>query len=487
MNVVKHVLSSLLLWRLWHSIASAAPDSETPTSCAVAVVGGGWAGIYAAWRLVVDEKRFNGSEVCMFEASGRIGGRTYTLFAHEAPQLEGLNIDIGAYRFAFEQHLPADLLRGPLNMSTGCYIPSCKPEPLDDDLVLHRLVDSESGVSIGYGSALVLMMKQLSAMGVRTALWHRLEAIYPSGPHDVQLVWKEGNATSKHVTKASSVFLNFPRHAVNSLQPGSVLFTEAPAPTQQLFSCSPENYGHEETEASVKVYMVYEEAWWISKLGLKEGEVKSLQTDPPLYIRYHDGPTHCRGDTCRGALLVQYSHTLEEGSGWYLQFQQNLSEPLGIFTNGSLLTQVHQKLMDMHNTSLRSQGIDPYRLPGPVAAVVGFWRHAKQVVLSPAPDPLSFSTSSGVPPCLQGTSSATYWKLTRKPLARRSIFIANNDWWLEQSKVDLMPPYWAEVSLRTAERVLHDNFGLSRPRWLNESYFNHSVLGRGLEDEEVIV
>ena len=35
-----------LLW----SAATAA----TPLSCETAVVGGGWAGVYAAWRLVVD-------------------------------------------------------------------------------------------------------------------------------------------------------------------------------------------------------------------------------------------------------------------------------------------------------------------------------------------------------------------------------------------------------------------------------------------------
>ena len=60
---------------------------------------------------------------------------------------------------------------------------------------------------------------------------------------------------------------------------------------------------------------------------------------------------------------------------------------------------------------------------------------------------------------------------------RISLSVANNDWWLEESSVDLIAPYWAEVSLRVAERVLHDQLGLARPAWLNAAYYRKSVLG----------
>jgi hypothetical protein len=49
--------------------------------------------------------------------------------------------------------------------------------------------------------------------------------------------------------------------------------------------------------------------------------------------------------------------------------------------------------------------------------------------------------------------------------------------WLEESSVDLIAPYWAEVSLRVAERILHDHAGLPPPPWLNATYFKKSVLG----------
>ena len=52
-------------------------------------------------------------------------------------------------------------------------------------------------------------------------------------------------------------------------------------------------------EASVKTYAVYEDAWWGTKLGLWEGEVRETSSDPPVYIRFHDGPLRCAG--ARGA------------------------------------------------------------------------------------------------------------------------------------------------------------------------------------------
>ena len=60
--------------------------------CDVAVVGGGWAGVYSAYRLA---PTFEGT-VCLFEAREKTGGRTYSV--HEE---DGLTIDIGAYRFGY--------------------------------------------------------------------------------------------------------------------------------------------------------------------------------------------------------------------------------------------------------------------------------------------------------------------------------------------------------------------------------------------------
>eukprot|EP00966_Prymnesium_polylepis_P000989 22316-Prymnesium_polylepis.2 len=110
-----------------------------PRRCEFAVVGGGWAGVYTAWRLTVDSGRLPGDQVCIFEASTRWGGRTVTVREGE------LNLDLGAYRFDNTQHLPADLIHGPLNLTSRCYLDGCEREPDEFNLTLRVLADRTTG------------------------------------------------------------------------------------------------------------------------------------------------------------------------------------------------------------------------------------------------------------------------------------------------------------------------------------------------------
>ena len=466
--------------------------AAVPAHCTFVSVGGGWAGIYAAWRVAVDSKLQPASETCIFEASSRWGGRTFTVrsgatAASGESRSDGkdLNIDIGAYRFAFEQRLPSDLIRGPLSLPTECYIPSCQREPLDGNLVLHKLVDPSTNSSAGYGAALDAMLLALRRAGAHLFLQTELVAVRGGDGNKVLLEWRGGAHTV-----ATNVLLNLPRHAIHALDSSSVLFTEATPLARSLYDCSRESaVANYTAEASVKVYLLYPDAWWRTRLGLVEGELHSV-SDPPLYIRYHDGPTRCNGNfgidnqhkpqACAGALLVQYAHTLEAGGGFYMRFRRNTSTPLTVLPYGDspLPELLHRKLLAVHTKALRAAGIAPGSLPTPKSAYLGFWPHDPTELFHPAPDPLSFSTAHGpLPRCLGGLTSVQYSAATRKPVPGRSIFIANNDWWLEESEVDLIAPYWAEVSLRVAERVLHDHVGLPQPGWLDARYFRRSVLG----------
>ena len=96
--------------------------------CQFAIVGGGWAGVYTAWRLAVDSKRFRGDEVCLFEAGVRWGGRVDSVRASQSPLMLGVTLDLGAYRFMYDQHLPADLIGGPLKLHSRCYLSDCSME-----------------------------------------------------------------------------------------------------------------------------------------------------------------------------------------------------------------------------------------------------------------------------------------------------------------------------------------------------------------------
>ena len=137
------------------------------------------------------------------------------------------------------------------------------------------------------------MIAELRAAGARILTDTKLVAVHadPSaGSTGLELEWDNGAKTG-----ADTVLLNLPRHALNALSPASVLFREATPRARQLFDCSRESAQANYTrEASAKIYAVYKDAWWHSTLGLVEGEVKE-PSDPPVYIRYHDGPIRCSG------------------------------------------------------------------------------------------------------------------------------------------------------------------------------------------------
>ena len=68
-------------------------DGADEPDCALAVVGAGAGGLYAAWRLV-EAGTYAASDVCVFEATERVGGRTYSV-RYGALDLA---VDAGAYR-----------------------------------------------------------------------------------------------------------------------------------------------------------------------------------------------------------------------------------------------------------------------------------------------------------------------------------------------------------------------------------------------------
>jgi len=84
----------------------------------VAIVGGGVSGAYAAWRLLTGEVDANGSrdlrstgpkpKVALFELSGRIGGRLYSVAPREMPHMRA---ELGGMRFVDDQLLVSALVQ----------------------------------------------------------------------------------------------------------------------------------------------------------------------------------------------------------------------------------------------------------------------------------------------------------------------------------------------------------------------------------------
>ena len=88
-NEVEDPMHCPLEFRSYPQCNSPAPE------CSIAVVGAGTGGLYTAMR-IVDEGKYNASDICVFEATERVGGRIYSLRGF-GPD-DDITVDAGAYR-----------------------------------------------------------------------------------------------------------------------------------------------------------------------------------------------------------------------------------------------------------------------------------------------------------------------------------------------------------------------------------------------------
>jgi hypothetical protein len=108
-------------------------------------------------------------------------------------------------------------------------------------------------------------------------------------------------------------------------------------------------------------------------------------------------------------------------------------------------------------------------IPPPSAVVVGMWEQESRILPMPlAPTPKMA--------CLQGFTFPEYAERIRKPIADRQLYLTNNDWiWEVNFEYDCCGMWWAEQTLRQAERVLLEYEGLPRPPWLDPYYYASRV------------
>lgn len=235
-------------------------------------------------------------------------------------------------------------------------------------------------------------------------------------------------------------------------------------------------------QLNLKLYALYDDPWWLTKLHRAEGTFTSVNASPPLVGRYHDGPV--RRDASGaivgpGALEAVYTFSLSHPQvRWYLPFVSDLAEePLTITTDSALLQPVHERLMEYHRDAFAAVGINASHVPPMRKVVLGVWTTDR---LARLPAPLSANMHEMVhtdqcpaEPCLAGLTPPTYNDIVASPNPQRNIHIANNDYaWTGFHDV---PCCWAEQSLRSVERTLHTSWGLGRPTWLDSAYWQQVI------------
>lgn len=439
--------------------------------------------MYAAWRLSVDAKAVPPSDLCLFEARQAVGGRTYSVEVGKGAS--SLVLDVGAYRFGKQQHLPGDLILERFNFSVVCYQPDCQPDPEFHE-VLYRVVDAQ-GRNAGYSAPILRMLKDLVSAGVRIHYGYELTGIYAG-----ETEGDGGSTSALHfaggvVVGAKAVLLNLPRPALARLDPRSTVFPkDTRALSYQLLrNCTPcvnRAAGMPpHTSLAVKVYALYDDAWWLTKLGLKEGSFQSLDRSPPLIGRYHDGPVrrsaggHGAPDG-PGALEAVYAYSTQSPQiSFYEPFAADVAaDPLTRTSDPALVLPLHAHLMAFHAEAFAKVGLNATTdVPPPRELALGVWSTDPLAML---PEPLSanmhamvHSPLCPVEPCIAGLTPHEYNAAVASPNPAVNVHVANNDFaWTGDQGV---PCCWAEQSLKSVERTLHTAWALPRPEWLDADYY----------------
>eukprot|EP00471_Norrisiella_sphaerica_P012279 CAMPEP_0184496830 /NCGR_PEP_ID=MMETSP0113_2-20130426/34983_1 /TAXON_ID=91329 /ORGANISM="Norrisiella sphaerica, Strain BC52" /LENGTH=513 /DNA_ID=CAMNT_0026883645 /DNA_START=156 /DNA_END=1697 /DNA_ORIENTATION=- len=501
-------IASILLISASTALLYTDPLPSDHLTCNYSVVGAGWAGVYFAYRLVESGHVANASDVCLFEKTARFGGRTYSKsVVPNATLARQFIVELGAYRFSPDMHLPGDLILKELGLYTECWDPGCPDAAAALDLPafnyhapLQKLIDVYS-MNRGYGVAIYEMIYRLKEAGARIFIGSELVG-FQGDFSDGQNISKFSitAADGKSMTVAfEKLFLNTPRAALRKIRGAEELMAKDVFTT---FNCTrmdlPEEFANLHAEdALVKAYVYYSDAWWISKLGLTDGSYPKQEFIPtvsangvPLAIHYNDGPAVCRAGTdsrgepiysgdfvpfgqCEGFLQSFYSFV---NVSWFTQFQVDKSEPFIEIraSNGEAqaqaLADMHQALMDAHKPLFQKLNVSLETIPLPSIIVISSWR--RDHVGTTAPTKVYYNTTLEKACGLKGLTEESYRRTLLQPFANKNVFLANNDY--RATRSDQMYGDWAEESLLMAERALR-TIGISKPSWLNGTYYEQHV------------
>jgi hypothetical protein len=415
--------------------------SAIPTgnySCAIGIVGAGPGGVFSAARLAESYTSVAPSDICVFERSGRVGGRIASV-GGLGPYGDHI-VDAGAYRFHVNN--PSYAINDWL-VKTKYGLPS---EQYGSDAGLHVIVDQD-GKHAGLDTFVKKMTQQATMDGVRIFYDHHVESIQQSTASGQKfLTMKVGSGSGELAATATishELILNLPMRPLLTLMRSS----ELPAASdwertwRKLLACH--------TTFATKLYLCYPRAWWIADLGKEVGTFSGTspsKTAPYISGRYHDGPAVCpdggSSGRCDGCLLALYSPLQYDDATaiYYRQFQADRNEPVTIITNETVdgtifLSDAHDAVMSISAHSSVASTTDP-----PPQAVLATWNMA----------------SPGFGAGMHGWSAGSRPSGAEKALEQFGIFVTNEAWNHATSS-----GRWAEGALQGAESFLKSHFGLN--------------------------
>lgn len=410
-------------------------------SCGVGVVGAGTGGLYTAMRLV-DENKFSASDVCIFEATERVGGRLYSLRGF-GPDHK-LTVDAGGYR-TWPEYTPTthSLIKDYLGLNVGCY----EDESLLDGPCERFNIVDDDGNKIGFASFVEEMMQKLVDGGACFFPRHELKSIshQPDGTNTLSF---SNGATASNVPQ---LILNVPqRSLLKILRKSDIPFVDGVNEEQELFEAA-----HSvQSEVVTKLYLYYDDAWWY-KLNLFNGDFDFPGDAQEMLLkgRYHDGHVECTSSNdCHGFLLAVYAHDFGGNKAqFFRRYQRDRPEPVTIISNtdtegAAFLRHAHDRLKEYHLYNTEN------------ATYSGF---EAQQVFDSSDEPSFAVLATWNPGTFAYGGGWHHWTDLSKvnkavaPLNEYNIHVINEAFSKLQG--------WAEGSLLLADKVLEEHFSVQRP------------------------
>ncbi|KAK3248455.1 hypothetical protein CYMTET_42081 [Cymbomonas tetramitiformis] len=490
---------------LSHLQAAHAGYRSLEIDCEEVIVGGGWAGVYFAYRRATSVE--DPSKICVFERTKRIGGRTYSVPVNDTE----FTLDVGAYRFSPDMHLPGDLILKHFQLPTECYEPNCPDASLDFpppflfnySAPMLRIVDNTTRLPSGYVTAIYRMTEKMKELGAHIFLGHELIDFAPAPLSSENSTLLFASTDGQVKVESQLVMLNLPRNyllalpgVLRSLRPRvhgmlkCIVFDEPKSLFKNTTSTKP-------TSALSKAYFYYSDAWWHTKINRTVGETPSnafnpLPTSSGIFygIHWNDGPVVCSDDAmsgkkrCHGFLETYYAVTNET---FFASISGQPTQPLGLLragnpTSDAIIARAHTALLEFLEPILLNASVAPEEIPKPELIVVGVWErpsYTRELLRAgyTAPTKVYYApelSGSLAKACnLNGLTEDEYQLTVLQPFGRSSrIFLANNDY--VALNVHYLWGDWAEESLLMAERALF-RLGAAKPEWLDKAYYHKKV------------
>lgn len=452
--------------------------------CDVGVVGGGPAGVYVAWRHILEHPN---ASLCLFEMGSRVGGRVHSL-RKQGPK-QDLVVEAGAYRFSPNKTvihfgnfswliytpITAHLITDALKLASKRY----NPADGQYDSKLRKLVDGE-GHDTGYLSFVETMLAQAAAAagekastgGFRFLPWHELVSIeVQEKGQPIGLRFANGVQAS-----CDRVVLNVPQRPLLRLLGASPSLLPAGSAWPSVLA-APTAY------PLVKLYLYYEDAWWINTLGLRSGHfnnsfawadptlnpmakddcILSRQSPLPVQGSYHDGDVRCDGPggACRGFLQTAYMGDLQAVRAYETFHLSGNDSVVGLDPqrpdHAYLMESLHHALIALHAAPLAAANATA-RVAAlrPTAGVLSIW--SQRVA--------GLEAGCHMPKDGPPVPKEELPRRALQPLTDERVIVANEAFGPLEC--------WAEGSLVLAENAAH-KLGLGRPPWMPESVYDDVI------------